>query len=251
MKKVLLAVMVLAIGATMAHAQVTQVLSQNAVGYVKVDVRSNGYALASVPFFDLEDAEYTIPEVIGDQLTGGNNFGVADNIIKWDAASGGYIIFWKNPSGVWQRFPITGEATNTLSPGEGFWIKNAHASNQTVYLMGEVPDASTAPSNNIQLVEGFQFASFPYPAEIAITNLNLSNSYGGNNFGVSDQIIKWDNTSQAYTIYWKKGSDGKWYRFPLATPTTDTLKPGEGAWYKRYTGQGGFVWTEEKPYTWP
>jgi hypothetical protein len=251
MKKVLLALVILAVGASMAQAQVTQVLSQNAVGYVKVDVQSNGLALAAVPFFDLEDTEYTVAEVIGDQLTGGFAPSFSDKLIKWDVGASAYITFWKNNSGIWQQFPDVGETTNTLFPGEGFWIVNNQDSNQTVYLMGEVPDSTSSPSNNIQILEGLQFASFPYPAEIAVSNLNLSQATGGFSPAFADKLLTWDQETKQYVTYWKKSLDNKWYRFPLSTPTDDTLKPGQGAWYVRVSGEGDFVWTEEKPYTWP
>jgi hypothetical protein len=77
-----------------------------------------------------------------------------------------------------------------MEPGEAFWVKNKRGSNQVVYLMGEVPDRYTMPTNEVDVVEGMSLVSFSFPVEIAITNLNLPQAKVGNNRGAADKYYQ-------------------------------------------------------------
>ena len=242
-KALILALAVTTIG-SLAFGQ-TQVLSRNAVGYVKVGVQSNGLALAALNFNAFDN---TISAIFTNQLTGGNNPGVADNIIKWDPISKGYIVFWKTPLGGWRQSGQSVETTNTLKPGESFWIKNNHSSNQTVFLMGEVPDSLTSPTQEVGIVTNISMVSYGYPIEMAITQLNLGKAKGGNNPGLSDNILKWDSSARKYVVFWYTPT-GQWRQSGESVATTNKLYPGDGVWYSRRSND--FVWVETKPYTWP
>lgn len=252
MKRTVTVLLALILGGSLAYGATNQVLSRNAVGYVRVDVEATNLALACIPFNDVSGDEYTIAEVMGNQMAGGGSFILSDNLMKFDVASGGYVIFWKHDgTGQWRQFPQSVETTNTLAPGEGFWLKNNQDTNQTVYLMGEVPDEVTAPTQDVVLVEGLQFMSYGYPVEREINDLSLTGTaHRGGSFLLSDNIITWDPGIKNYKTYWLPSSGG-WRLFPEGSDTTNTLKPGEGAWFKRYTGQGTFTWREKKTYTWP
>ena len=245
MKKVLLLTLAGVMSASLAFGQ-TQVLSRNAVGYVKVDVLSNNLALCTLNFNAFDNH---IGVVFTNQLTGGATFLASDQIIKWDVTNKAYIIYWKNTAGLWRRSGVTGGTTDTIEPGESFWIKNNHGSNQTVYLMGEVPDTLTAPTQELTIVTNLSMVSYGYPTEIAITNLNMPDAKGGATFLAADNIIKWNATGKTYITYWKSSSLGNWRKSGVSGLTTDTIQPGEGFWYKRLSNN--FIWVESKPYTWP
>jgi hypothetical protein len=248
MKKIIIAAAGLVLMGAVAQAQVTQVLSRNAVGYVKVDVLSNNLVLAAIPFNAFSN---TIPAIFGSQLTGGSNPGVSDKILKFDPVTKQYITFWKNLSGQWRQFPQTTETTNTLKLGEGFFIQNIRATNQSVYLMGEVPDSITAPTYTVSLVTNLSMASYSYPVEIQITNLAVKSvARKGTNPGVSDQLLAYDPVTKAYITFWFPSSgDQQPRQFPQTSATTNKLVPGMGFFYKRLAATTN--WAEVKPYTWP
>ena len=223
MKKILLLVLGVMFVGSLAFGQTTQVLSRNAVGYVKVDVLSNNLALATLNFNAFDNK---ISVIFTNQLTGGGNFNVSDNVLKWDPVSKTYIIFWKTTGGEWRQFPQIVQTTNRLKPGETFWIKNNHTSNQTVYLMGEVPDRITAPTQEVGVVSNLNFVAYSFPTEIAITNLNLPQAKSGGNFNTADNILKWNPAAKTYSIFWRAA--GGWRLFPQTTNTSAKISPWRG-----------------------
>ena len=245
MKKILLMVLAVTMVGSLAFGQ-TQVLSRNAVGYVKVDVMSNGLTLASISFNAFSN---TIPGVFGAQLSGNNNPAGADQIIKWNPTTQSYVQYYKRASGEWRKVGETNLTTDTVSPGECFFIRNARTTNQTVYLMGEVPDSFTAVTTTVAGVPGLQMVSYSYPVEVSITNMSLfSTAVKNNNPAGADQILKWNPTTQSYVVYYVRSTG--WRKVGETTNTTDKMAPGEGFFYLR-RGTTSFAWTENKPYTWP
>lgn len=252
MKKLMLSLIAVAMTAGLVEAQ-TNVLSKNAVGYVKITAPSNGLALASIPFNSLDSATYPIPQVFGAQLVGGASPAVSDNVIKWDASIQDYVTFWKTLAGQWRQSGQGAvETTNTLKPGEAFWIRNRRSTNQVVFLMGEVPDVETQPTADVQRVPGLQFVSYSYPAEIPInSSMIISNAVRGASPAISDNIIRWDPAIQDYVTYWLPLGTNLWRKSGEgAVPTVDVMRPGDGFWYRR-RGATSATWTESKPYTWP
>lgn len=69
MKRVCAILALAALAGTIAQAQVTQVVSRNAVGYVKLEPTGNGnFVLGAVPFYEVGDNNgdaYTIGEILG------------------------------------------------------------------------------------------------------------------------------------------------------------------------------------------
>jgi hypothetical protein len=261
MKRALVFTAAMAVAASSAFSQVTQVVSRNAVGYVKVETQpGNKFVLCAIPFNEVGgDGDYKINEIIGNQLTPGNSPASADQIIKFNPISQTYLRHWKAvPFG--NQFVQLGQnvaTTNTLKPGEAFFILNNQTTNQSVFLLGEVPDRFTVPTTTqtVQFIGGgFQFASYSFPVEVAINDTKLlDTAIQGNTPATSDQIIRFDPITQAYVRYWTQTGQGHWARLgtPPTTPTTDKLKPAEGIIYSRQVSGGAFQWKEGKPYTWP
>lgn len=248
MKKILLLVLGVVMVGSLALGQ-TQVVSRNAVGYVKVDARSNGLTAASIPFNAFSN---TIGGVFGSQLVGNSFPANADQIMKWDKSLQNYQTYFKNNSGLWCNITNTlVETRDTLIPGDGFWIKNRRLTNQTVYVMGEVPDSFAGMrTSTTYIVAGLSFISYSFPVERAISNLTLFSTAVKNIFPANaDQIMTWDSARQGYNTYFAHTAG--WRNITNTTQnTSDVIKPGDGVWYKR-RGASGFTWNEVKPYTWP
>lgn len=245
MKKILILFLGVALVGSMAVGQTTQVLSRNAVGYVKVDVPSNGFVMCALNFYAFNN---TVSAIFTNQLTGGNTPSLSDTVQKWDPIGKTYLTFWKTPTGQWRQSGSTADATNTLNPGEGFWIKNSHSSNQTIYLMGEVPDSISSPTQRINVVSNLNMVSYGFPVEVAITQLNLVGAKPGNTPSLSDNIQKWDPAGKKYITFWYTPTL-QWRQSGESVATTNKLYPGDGVWYTRRSTN--FVWSETKPYTWP
>ena len=64
----------------------TNVLSQNAGGYVKVSINEGDLAMVSYDFLDIDGNPTTASDVIGDQLPLGSR------LFLWDAGSQAYVI---------------------------------------------------------------------------------------------------------------------------------------------------------------
>ncbi len=227
MKKTLVIALGLAILGGNTFAQTNQVLSRNAVGYVKADALKDKFVMLTHNFKDLNGAPVTATNLIGNQVPN------SSSIILWDPGAQAYR-FETRVAGAWDP------GTNPIPPGRGFWLRippSAASNTYRVYLMGEVPDKLTLPTNVATIVPGFNMVGFPYPITIPFTSSVLA--INGKN---TDSAIFWDPTGQAY--YFETRVAGAW------DPGTNVLQPGQGFWY-RSTRTTNMTWTQSKPYTWP
>ena len=106
----------------------------------------------------------------------------------------------------------------------------------TQFMMGEVPDSLTLPTNIASLANGLSFKSFGYPVDTTISNL-LVPAVSGN------QVIFFRGTN-GYKIE-------TFATFPAPahwSPGTNVLYAGDGLMLRR----GSITnWVQVKPYTWP
>lgn len=228
MKKMIVAMLGLAVIGSAAFAQTNSVLSRNAVGYVRLTTVKSNFFLVTHNFKDLNGGAVTVTNLLGNQVPNGTT------VILWNESQQSYF-FESKSAGIWTP------GTNPLVPGRGFWLKMAttpsHSNNYQVYLMGEVPDKSTLPSNTQTIVPGFNLIANAYPVSTPFTNLPAA--IGGRN---GDSGIIWDEAGQTYTF--ESRSAGIW------TPGTNVIRPGQGVWYKSARSTN-VTWTQVKPYTWP
>ncbi|MCP5489142.1 MAG: hypothetical protein H7A43_10910 [Verrucomicrobia bacterium] len=227
MKKVTLALVGLAFAGSCAFAQTNQVLSRNAVGYVKVEVDKGELALVRMDFENLQGVDNTVTNLIGDQLPSGSS------VLLWDKVAQQYTAENKIRSG-WSP------GTNVITRGTSMFLKpsaTAASNTYTVFLMGEVPDRFTAPTTTVLGVTGLNPLGFPYPVQVAWTNTGLAkNSVSG------DSLLVWDQNIQNYVAYNRTRSG--W-----GAGETLVLQPGQGFWFRNVTSTQD--WSEVKPYTWP
>jgi hypothetical protein len=229
MKKSLVLAAGLAILATSSFAQ-TQVLSRNAVGYVKVDLlATNKLHLVRNDFEPLNG-----PIAISNTLA---SLPAGSQVLIWDDANQIYLApiiktaFGWGPGG-----------TNLLRRGQAYFIRTANNSTNVpsypLYLMGEVPDKNTAPSSTLSVAMGLNMDGYSYPVVQKWTNTQYSKS-----LPAGSQIIIWDNATQQYLAPIIKTAFG-WGPSGNAL----TINPGQG-FFVRATNS--FVFSETKPYTWP
>ena len=234
MKKVVLGIMVcVALAATWAVGQ--QVLSKNAVGYVKVDMEGGGTKpnlyLVAHPFESLTDAN-------GLHLVSNVFAAVPNNTIVsvWDPIGQGYVQYGRDGRGTW----LGAAATAKISRSQGAFVRiPSNATQREVFLMGEVPDKTTAPSQYMSRAEGLTMIGFPYPVATRLTNTVMAQALPNNTI-----ISVWDSAAQTYVQYGKDGR-GNW----LGAAATAELQPGQGMVIRNTNAPNS--WWETKPYSWP
>ena len=225
MKKTMwIAIGALAVSVIAASAQ-TEVLSGNAVGYVKVDI-SNNLTMINMPFDDMSGGSTMFTNTIGPQVAG-----VGAVLYKWSGIDWTSYRYdrgsWNNAAGV------------VLEPGVAYFLKRptSWTGTSNITLTGEVPEATNA-QRSVTGAGNLTTVSFAYPAEVKFTNTLLA-AQGG---GVGAVIYLWS------------GSDWTAYRYDRGSwnnAANVVLKPGVGYFFKAATAGSGFVWSQRKPYTWP
>jgi len=171
-----------------------QVYSVNAVGYIN---------LTAQPGFNLVANQL----IATDNTVGALFAGVPEgtSVYKFDPASGYSITTvefgeWSDPS-------------VTVSPGEGFWLRNPGAEDMTVTLVGEVPQGSLSTD----LVVGFNLVSSQVPqAGLIQTDLGLPVEEG-------TSVYQFDPAS-GYSI--STVEFGDW------SPSEPSVAVGEGIWVR-------------------
>lgn len=227
MKKIIVGLAVVLLLQAAAMAQ-TQVLSRNAVGYVKITAERGKLVLGRLDFEAIGGGGIAVSNLFGDQLPANSQ------VYLWDRASAQYKTCFKAARGGWSG------GSNIVTRGEGFWVRvpAAAASNAyDVFLMGEVPDRFTAPTTTIANLSGANMLGYPYPVQRYWTNTTLANEAPAN-----ASLYLWNATNQAYEVH-TKTIRGGW-----ATATNVILHPGVGFWLRN---TGTVTWVELKPYTWP
>ena len=224
MKKILLAsALVLAIAVSAAVAQ--EVLSQNAVGYIKVATPAGKFVSVAQPLNNMGKAE--------------NKFG--ETSIAQELPQGSTVFFW-SPEGQGWGGGVKGakgwagaQSNRVIAAGEGFFIKSPQ--NGEVTITGEVPAEPTSdrviPGN-----KAFGSVANPYPVDFK--------------FGESD-IAK--NASQGSTVFfWSIDGQGwgggvKGAKGWAAAQSNRVVQAGEGFFLKE--AEGVTTLKTQKPYTWP
>lgn len=224
MKKLIIATLALTVVGSSVLAQTNQVLSRNAVGYVRVEAPSNKLNMIRLDFINLAGSPYTVTNLFGNQLSQGAV------VYIWDISNQVYRTESKQLRG-WSP------GTNAIRRGYGIFMQSF--SNTQIFLMGEVPDQSTAPTTVVHGLAGLNLTGYPYPADLLFTNSPyFANAVQG------DILYTWNVDSQTYNTYSRQLRG-----WSPADHTNLVLKPGQGFWYQRTAGN--VSWTFPKPYTWP
>lgn len=228
MKKILLAsALVLAIAVSAAVAQ--EVLSQNAVGYIKVNLPANKFVSVAQPLNNMGKAE--------------NKFG--ETSVAQEAPVGTYVFFWSPEGQGWSGGVKAGgtkgwqpaESNRVIAAGEGFFLKSPVDTEVTI--TGEVPDepslARTIPGNN-----AFGALANPYPVDF-----KFGESDAAKNASIGSYAFFWSIENQGWSGGVKAGGTKGWQ----PAESNKFVAAGEGYFLRE--AEGVTTVTTEKPYTWP
>ena len=232
MKKTLWIAIVGALVASVVAASAAEVLSANAVGYIKRTVPANGglevisYALNPMPYSGI--TWFTNTSVAAEMPNGSWTY-------FWNPTTQRWIGSQKSGKGVWGSVA----AAQQILPGEMFFLKTpAGAPAQEVTITGEVPDDATLER---AVIGGNAIAALgnPYPVDVAFTNTDVAKKAAN-----GSAAFFWNPTTGRWNGSLKSGK-GIW---DGPAPTKIVLA-GEGFFLKDFGA--GSVWTNVKPYTWP
>lgn len=230
MKKALIIALGLAFVGS-AFAQTNTVLSRNAVGYVKVDlVASNKLHLIRNDFVGIGSSAVAISNTLA-------TLPVGSKVLLFNESAQAY-----NPAITKTAFGWGPAGSNVLPRGVSFFLTTANSPTNVpsypLYIMGEVPDAQTAPNTAVSIPAGFGFKGYPYPVAQKWTNTALSVQ-----LGLGAKVIPWDSSLQTYGSAITKTAFG-WGPAGNAL----VLNPGQG--FLISASAPGSA-SEVKPYTWP
>lgn len=238
MRNIFILALCMTIMATLSYGQ-TNVLSQNAVGYVKVTVPRDGLALVRLDFLPIDPADDPIiANIIGDQLP------ILSKAHIWDSDAGagglgGYISVTKTLSG----WPTTGNGATPINQGDAFWLEvpaSAAEPEYDVYLMGEVPGKNNNQETNTVFGSGGVDAiGYPYPSAIAWGDTTLAPV-----LPPTSKLHIWDPYKDGIGGYDSRTKTISGW----GTANDIIIEPGTAFWVETASS---FEWDEEKPYTWP
>lgn len=233
MKRMVLVMLAVVMAGTLAFGQ-TQVLSRNAVGYVKVDAERGKFALVRLDFESMDGSQGGC--MVVSNLLDWTQFPDDTLLYLWNYATREYRpIVQRSSRGGWGS-----GGSNLVCRGEGFWVKipsGAASNSYPVFLMGEVPDRTTAPTTTIESLTGLNILGFPYPVDVIWTNTDLAKKLPGDSL-----LYLWGGSSYIGP-YQKSARSGTW-----GEASNLVVRPGQAFWVKT---TGTVDWVEGKPYTWP
>lgn len=225
MKKITAILLGTLIASSAALAQTNQVLSRNAVGYVKRTVNASQIDFFTMPFNSLAPGGNAISNVVPEAAN-------STQVIVWDPSIQNYVTYAR-AKGAWGAV-----GSNVLARGQSFFIRSPAGTNQTFFLMGEVPDRFNALTTTVSIVQGISAVSVAYPVDTLWTSTTAAATLAN-----ADQLIVWDTGITNYITYAK--SKGAW-----SAATNLVIRPGQGAFIRKF-GVGVTPWVQTKPYTWP
>lgn len=215
MKKLLAGLMVAAV----AGAASAAVFSQNAVGFINVEVGAEELVCLTIPFVNMDSPD--------------GNWTFKDTQLAADAPTASYVYFWENSA--WNAVSKGRNGFNTskvLKPGEAFFFKPKQA--MTITISGEVPDDATIPVS-ITGAANLTAVGNPYPVPVAFKDTSLAT----------------DASTASYVYFWYNGAWNAVSKGRNGFNTDYEVQPGEGIFFKTNAKDDSTEWTVEKPYDFP
>ncbi|MBR3583358.1 MAG: hypothetical protein IKO01_07965 [Kiritimatiellae bacterium] len=224
MKK-LMSLVALAVVGSVVAASAQEVLSANAVGYVKRTVPAKGLQIVTVPFDNVATAEgYKFGET---QIA--SDLPVGSSVMFWDATAQSWSVGSKNAKG-WGAY-----ANKELAVGEPFFLQNATDSDVEVTAAGEVPSTEKLARPYVGN-KGLSFVAYPYPCDVNFGDTELATQ-----LPVGASAMFWDSSAQSWAVGSKNAKGWGAY-------ATKSVEAGEG-FFVQSSSEG--TWEAAKPYTWP
>jgi hypothetical protein len=226
MKKTLWIMIAGALVASVIAASAQEVLSANAVGYIKKTIPANaGLVPVSIPLNSMTEASIV--------------FGRTS--VAQEAPVNAWVYFWNGTA--WSGGTKSGkgwaaaQSNRVLAVGEAFFLKGAAGDvAREVTITGEVPDDATL-SKTVFGGGNLNPVGNPFPVDFKFGESAVANSASVNSW-----VYFWNGTA------WSGGTkSGKGW---AAAQSNRVVVAGEGFFLKE-VGASDFSWVANKPYTWP
>jgi len=220
-------------------------LLSNTVGKFTRDFQTEMH-LISIPFVQYSNS---IQDVMGNQLTGAPDEGLADRVWVWDRDAQIFIFAWlvdgvgPQYDGKWWISEPFGPANIALDFGEGFFVQTRH-SDQKVTFVGSLPTGVIWPAD---VVPGMQIIGSAWPETLLLDSCDLraSGARGSPDELTADRVWQWHEQTVYYKFAWLVDGvgpeyNGKWWQSDIWAPTEIRSMPGYGYWYQ--ARGNGFRW---------
>lgn len=216
----------LVLSSSLAGADDTAAYSANAIGVIKKTLPAKSYSLVSIPLNESSGGEWVFSQTPFFDLP--NNSAV----MIWDVTNATWISQTKQSRGGWSSFSNT-----VIHPGQPLFVYNYATTNIPVIFSGEVPDDA---SFSIGIPgKGYQLLANPYPVAMTWGDTTLAANAANNS-----AVMLWDAENNTWRSQTKQARGG-WSTF-----VTNVISPADGIFFYEYANDG-YLWTVEKPYTWP
>jgi hypothetical protein len=230
--------------------------SSNTVGYEKTTLKSGEFNMVAGSFLGLGGTGWKLNvNFTGTNLKGSSDPNVADQILVWNAQTGGYTTYFWFDTGTgfqWANAetygPFEDDYPTGAPVGLAFWFlalpRTGLELDPSVNFAGEVPVAATYTFN---LKKGeFNMIANPYPTALKLNNtaqMEVVNAVGSSDPNMADQILVWNAQTGGYTTYFwfDTGTGFQWANAETYGPFEDDYvngKTGFNAWYLALAGTG-------------
>ena len=219
----------LVVSVVAASAQ-SEVLSANAVGYIKINLPAGGKLVAaSIPLDSMTETQ-----IVFGRTSLANEMPQGSQVFFWDEVHQGWSGGGKSAKG-WSA----GQSNRVVKPGECFFIQGnpAAVADVEVTITGEVPADATIQRT---LLGGNALATVgnPYPVDFKFGDSQLAIDAPQ-----ASQVSFWDMDHQGWSGGQKSGKGWS------GGESNKVVQAGEG-FFLRQVGAAG-SWVAVKPYTWP
>lgn len=239
MKKTLWIAMVGALAASVVAASAQgsgEVLSANAVGYIKKEVPPQGKLVAiTIPL----EAMGASPDVVFTNSSVASEADLSSVAYFWEPVSQSWRSSTKSPkNSTWDGAAIG----KTMDVGEMFFLKSpaAAVNPKEVTITGQVP--ATNPPVVIRVQGNLTALGNPYPVDFVFTNSTLATEAAPNSLAYF-----WDTANQGWRSSTKSPKNSTWDGAAIGK----TVAAGDGFFLKDATTATDREWSAEKIYTWP
>jgi len=235
MKKTLWIAIAGALVASVIAASAREVLSANAVGYIKKTLPANGgMVMMSIPLNNMTEAS--------------NVFGRTS--VAQEAPVGSVVYFWNEAGQSWGggtkgiKGWAAGQSNRVVAAGEAFFLKSPTnaAAPADVTITGEVPPTIGQPMLSRGVIAQGQLGTLgnPYPVDF-----KFGESQVAKDSAQGSTVFFWNEAGQS----WGGGTKG--LKGWAAGQSNRVVAAGEGFFLKA-SNATSFAWTEPvAPYTWP
>ena len=235
MKKTLWIAMVGALAVSVVAASAQEVLSANAVGYIKKTLPAQGgLVMMSIPLDSMTDT----------------NIVFGRTSVAQEAPQNSTVYFWTEASQTWNlggkgiKGWAAGQSNRVVAAGEAFFLKGPTNAIDPidVTITGEVPPTIAQPMLSRAVIAQGQLGTLanPYPVDF-----KFGESQVAKDAAQGSVVYFWTEASQTWNL------GGKGIKGWAAGQSNRVVAAGEGFFLKA-SNATSFAWTEPvAPYTWP